>query len=251
MDWGAGGANEPKNDADAMHERRMRKLERKRARAAQARRKEDKLLALWRVVIGSKDSDVAGFHSGQLPPLSTNRQEVYSDWAERLPKMHADSDRVSQTWERVNHWMTRSCDGRKYIEDAGRNADGTGAHSGGMGDRSRSVPTLRMRRVRVEDGPKKKLERILSKYLRPTRADAARLEKKKSKMKERALANRAEKLTREGAQGEGTFDRLVRRRRSPFAVVFSGEGGEEAVRRSQTHRVGVRASLSTSSLRGE
>ena len=253
---GAGAVGDEKNDgADAVHERRMRKLERQRARAALARRKEDKLLALWRVVIGSKDSDVAGFHSGQLPPLSTNRQEVYSDWSQRLPNMHADSDRVSRTWERVDHWMNRSCSGRKYVKDAEGNAEGTGADGGGMGVQNQSEPTLRKpkRRARVEDGPKKKLERMLSKYLRPTRADVARLEKRKSQ-KQRVLARSVKKLAREAAQGDDsdTFDRLVRRRRSPFAVLsISGEGGGEAVRRSRTHRVGLPASLSVPSLRGK
>ncbi len=207
----------------------------RREAAALAQRREDRLLGLYRVVIGSKDSNVAGFYQGKLPSLNKlNREAVYGDWAKRLPMMHADSNVVTKPWERVNYWLNRSCfPGAAYLEAEAEEGheevleEGEQSHSGS----ALSGPTVSPmhnthNRRRSESDPKLQLERSLSKYLRPTRADAARVRsyRKRKKKKEEEKGDGLRELR--NVQSEPVLPAIGRvgslakpRRYPPFSIV--------------------------------
>jgi hypothetical protein len=170
---------------DNEDEVRKLNLQKRRDKAAKAQRKEDKMLALWRVVLGSKRKKIAGCHLGQLPPVAMDRGKVYAEWAEKVPRMHADSDVKRHEWQQVNHWLKRSCD----PNDVPKNKKTTDISL----HESQSAPSFVNTYANVIGGDnnvnvvgvKKRptLERLLSSYLRPTRADIARSKKMRQKIK--------------------------------------------------------------------
>lgn len=170
----------------------------RRELAARAQRKEDRLLSLFRVVIGSKESNVAGFFQGKLPSLNQlDREKIYSKWSKQLPSLSADSDTIRKPWEDVKHWMDRSCNRRgPYLEadednrlqssDGFRESqrvDERNALRTHDGYASKQATTTKKSRGRSESDPKLQLQRSLSKFLRPTRADLARIRSYKKRQK--------------------------------------------------------------------
>jgi hypothetical protein len=195
----------------------------RREAAALAQRREDRLLGLYRVVIGSKDSTVAGFYQGKLPSLNKlNREAVYSDWAKRLPTMHADSDVVTEPWEQVDHWLDRSCNrGGPYFE-----ADGEEEHEEeeeqeeDLGYGGEVTPVRTQNQIRSESDPKLQLERSLSKFLRPTRADAARMRSYQKRKKKKELAKMRHVQSEPVLPPIGSVSSLANpRRHPPFSIV--------------------------------
>jgi Ca2+-binding EF-hand superfamily protein len=168
---------------DVLEEKRLQKLQKRRESAAKAQRKEDKMLALWRVVLGSKASHTAGFHLGQLPPVTVDRGKVYSEWAEKVPRMHADSDVVRYDWQQVDHWMARS----RNLNDKpppvlSERSENSAEH---YLRQSQSAPELQSKGKKPKTAEKvTQLERMLSSYLRPTRADIARSRKLKERKRQ-------------------------------------------------------------------
>ena len=216
--------------------KRLQNHRRRCQKAAKAQRKEDKMLALWRVVLGSKDNGVAGFHLGTLPPVAMDRGEVYAEWAEKVPRMHADSDVKRHEWQQVNHWMARSCDPNdrpravvgQEIETSASMVQAAKA----MLQSSQSAPSFAGRELETdpaggsgsssrrqttsdfmdEDAKKKdKLERMLSAYLRPTRADIARSRKMRERKKRGKKLPRAPPVT--------VMHELKPRQNPPYSIV--------------------------------
>jgi hypothetical protein len=207
-------ASSTKKISDLLEEKKKKKrIKKRRERAVKKQRKEDKMMALWRVVLGSKDSDKAGFHSGQLPPVIVDRGKVYKDWKELQPKMHADSSVKKSEWERVGHWMGRSCDPNDQ-----RRAVEFEENSGAMWT-SQSAPALEEQQQDSTDVKEaSQLERMLSSYLRPSRADvfAARSRKKRQRELRRRDVSAVEAVIRSKS---GALKELEPRQFPPFSIV--------------------------------
>jgi len=210
--------------------KKKKKMKKRRELAIKKQRKEDKMLALWRVVLGSKDSDKAGFHLGQLPPVIVDRGKVYKDWKELQPKMHADSDVRKSEWERVGHWMRRSCDPndqqRPVVVLAESDDDSGGSSSSSSSSSvmktSQSAPALARQEKETSQ-----LERMLSSYLRPTRADvfAARSRKKRQReMRKRDVSTIAAVIHSKS----GALKELEPRQFPPFSIILQNGSVERS-----------------------
>ena len=203
----------------------QQRLQKRRKKARKAQQKEDKMLALWRVILGSKDQKIAGFHLGDLPPVAMDRGKVYAEWAEKVPRMHADSDVVKHNYQQVNHWLARSCDpndtprkvasideqklaNRNTVQVAKRLLLTT-SQSAPAFDTDQSINEFQ---IKQEEVKRKKLERMLSAHLRPTRADIARFQK----MKERK--ERGKKIT---LKPPSMMRELKPRQFPPYSIVAS------------------------------
>ena len=172
------------NEDDVLEEKRLQKLQRRRKQAAKAQRKEDKMLALWRVILGSKNSDTAGFHLGDLPAVEMDRQRVYDEWKTVHQNANADSGVVRHEWQQVNHWMKRSRDHTLPPSPIIKRAMQSSGQQQRL-NKSQSAPILGENETDGEEGEGEgevtQLERMLSSYLRPTRADIFRLRKLKER----------------------------------------------------------------------
>ena len=167
-----------------------KKLSRKEA-AAKSRQVGDNILAHWRVILAAKgDKGSRSFFHGLLPALPT-RQEQQRTWKNTLPKLHAETMSLNEMWQKVENWAGPHC------RRLGGNKDSS---SRSIADEQKDNNSNRTKsREKRESGQagagisrRKAIERRLSTYLRPTRADIVRCEK------ERRTRKKKKKLERKG-----------------------------------------------------